>query len=62
MSSNDIDQESGNYNIFCQSCGRIIAVNIHSHNDALDLEKDHLDTTECIYTGTHKIQEEEDHA
>lgn len=62
MKLNDIDQKSGNYNILCQSCGRIIAVNIDNHKKALDLEKDHLDNTECIYTGTHKIQEEKDHA
>jgi hypothetical protein len=57
MASQGIDQESGNYNVFCQSCGRVIAINIDNHNDALDSEKEHLDNTDCIYTGTHKIQE-----
>ena len=56
MNSKDINQESGNYNVFCQSCGRIIAVNIEGHKEALDLEEDHLDNTDCVYAGTHKIE------
>lgn len=56
MSSENIDQEYGNYNVFCQSCGRFIAVNIEDHKQALDLEGEHLDNTDCVYTGTHKIQ------
>lgn len=56
MISKNIDQESGNYNVFCQSCGRVVGVNIENHSKALDLEKDHLDNTDCVYTGTHKIQ------
>ena len=56
MNSENIDQEHENYNVFCQSCGRVIAANIEGHKEALDLEKDHMDKTDCVYTGTHKIQ------
>jgi Fe2+ or Zn2+ uptake regulation protein len=53
----EIDQEEGNFNVFCQSCGRIIAVNIDSNQEALELENKHTKGSDCKYTGTHIIKE-----
>jgi hypothetical protein len=50
-----IDQEEGNFNVFCQSCGRVIAVNIDSNQEALELESEHTQDSDCRYTGTHAI-------
>lgn len=51
----ELNQTLENYNVFCQSCGQIIAVNIDSHRKALEIEEKHREDTQCEYTGTHKI-------
>ena len=50
-------QVAGNYNVFCQSCGKVVASNVETNQEALNLEKDHLQQNKCQYTGTHKIKE-----
>lgn len=50
------DQDEGNYNVVCQSCGRILGVNVGNHEDALRLEEEHLEDTGCKYTGSHVIR------
>lgn len=55
-----IEQETGNYNVFCQSCGQIVAINVESQKDALQLEKAHMEDTKCEYSGTHIIKSQRD--
>jgi hypothetical protein len=57
MASKITNQRTGNYNVFCQSCGRVIATNIETHQKALKLEENHSGETECRFTGTHKIKD-----
>ena len=52
-------QENGNYNVFCQSCGKIVAINVKNHEKALKLEANHSEDTQCKYTGTHLIKKQE---
>jgi hypothetical protein len=51
-----IEQEIGNYNVFCQSCGRIIGLNIDSQEIAFKLEEEHSNNSKCRYTGSHIIR------
>lgn len=56
MDTGQFEQEKGNYNVFCQSCGRIVAVNVGTHEEAISLEKDHTSESDCRYSGTHRIE------
>lgn len=56
----DAEQNEGNYNVFCQSCGQIVAINIQSQKDALELEERHTKDTRCRYSGTHVIRPQEE--
>lgn len=58
MVADRLDQETGNYNVFCQSCGRVVAINIETHQEALKLEEAHSNESKCQYTGTHKIKDQ----
>ena len=57
MSKDKPVQVAGNYNVFCQSCGKVVASNVETNQEALSLEKHHLQQNDCLYTGTHKIKE-----
>lgn len=51
-----LEQSEGNFNVFCQSCGRVVATNVDSQREALDAEKEHSEDAECRFTGTHIIK------
>lgn len=57
--TDNLVQENGKYNVFCQSCGKIVAINVKNHEKALKLEANHSEDTQCKYTGTHLIKKQE---
>lgn len=56
MDLDQFEQKVGNYNVFCQSCGRVVALNVEAHEEAIRLEKDHTSESDCRYSGTHRIE------
>jgi hypothetical protein len=56
----EFEQEIGNYNVFCQSCGKVIGLNIDSQKEAFNLEEEHSSNSQCRYTGSHIIRRQED--
>lgn len=55
----NLEQQTGNYNVFCQSCGQLIGLNIQSQQKAFQLEEKHAENTGCKYTGSHIIRKQE---
>ena len=58
--SDNFDQEAGNYNVLCQSCGKILGINVESQELAFRLEEEHTENTRCKYTGSHIIRSQKD--
>lgn len=56
----EFEQEIGNYNVFCQSCGKVIGLNIESQEKAFSLEEEHSNDSQCKYTGSHIIRRQEE--
>lgn len=52
----DLTQENGKYNVICQSCGKILGINVENQEKALKIEEKHSEKTDCQYTASHLIR------
>jgi hypothetical protein len=52
-------QEEGKFNVICQSCGKLLGINVDNKEKAFNLEERHTQNSSCTYTAIHLLRKQE---